>query len=64
MALFIINGCHMEVFHHHEPTLEDVLRDFAGQVTNGQRIHGAITLEQAIPECIAKIREVVADDCV
>ena len=57
-----IHCCVMEVFHHHEPTLEDVLRDFAGQVTNGQRIHGAITLEKAIPECIAKIREVMADE--
>lgn len=39
-----------------EPTVEDVLREFAAQVTNGQRIHGAIEIEQAIAEFAAKLR--------
>ena len=42
--------------HHHAPTVEDVLREFAAQVTNGQRIHGAIEIEQAVAECAAKLR--------
>ena len=41
--------------HHHAPTVEDVLREFAAQVTNGQHIHGAIEIEQAIAECAAKL---------
>lgn len=42
--------------HHHAPTVEDVLREFAAQVTNGQHIHGAIEIEQAVTECAAKLR--------
>ena len=45
-----------EVTHHHAPTVEDVLREFAAQVTNGQHIHGAIEIEQAIAGCAAKLR--------
>ena len=41
--------------HYHKPTVEDVLREFAAQVTNGQHIHGAIEIEQAIAECAAKL---------
>ena len=54
------DGCHWchayEVRHHHAPTVEDVLREFGAQVTNGQRIHGAIEIEQAVIECAAKLR--------
>lgn len=42
--------------HHHAPTVEDVLREFAAQVTNGQHIHGAIEIEQAVIECASKLR--------
>lgn len=48
--------------HHHAPTVEDVLREFAAQVTNGQHIHGAIEIEQAVAECAARLMLAGSDE--
>jgi len=42
--------------HYHAPTVEDVLREFAAQVTNGGRVHGALNIDSAIAECAPLLR--------
>lgn len=49
-----------EVSHHHEPTVEDVLREFAEKVIDSQIPSVHPTYEEAIAEFAAKLR--LADD--
>ena len=45
-----------ELHHHRNQTVEDVLREFAAQVTNGGRVHGALDIDSAIAECAPLLR--------
>lgn len=47
--------CH-EISHYHEPTVDDVLREFAEKVTDSQIPSVHPTYEEAIAEYAAKLR--------
>lgn len=48
--------CAYECRHHHEPTVEDVLRQIIACANNGTRVHGALDTEQIVAEYAAKLR--------
>ena len=45
-----------DVTHHHKPTVEDVLREFAEKITDSQIPNVHPTYEEAIAEYAAKLR--------
>lgn len=45
-----------EYAHHHEPTVEDVLRQIIACANNGTHVHGALDTEQIVAEYAAKLR--------
>ena len=48
--------------HHHEPTVEDVLRQVIACANNGTHVHGALDTEQIVAEYAAKLRLAEGED--
>ena len=51
-----------EYMHHHEPTVEDVLRQVIACANNGTHVHGALDTEQIVAEYAAKLRLAEGED--